>query len=139
MVSVRVVGRVVVRVNGKVVHCGENMVVSLGHELIAGRLESNGVPKPSHMACGVGRQVTTPDMTSLSAEKKRVALFDVTLVGATISFTGSFTGVSGSISEFGLFGGSAGDSPMYARFTCTPFSVELNDEFDVVWSLSFGE
>lgn len=125
---------------GKVIHEGNNLVTSLGQDMIADLISGFGNP-PQGMA--IGSDGTTPDKAQtalLGTEHERV-LIDIDVTNNVLVMTGIFgTGLGGNVTiqEIGIFDDEVSGGIMFARFTCNSFSMGPTSTATVTWQLTIG-
>lgn len=138
MSGLRVIGRVCIRKDGKVVAEGDNLVVHSGLELVAELIGGVGTPA-SHMAIGNSGSASLSTMTALQGtEHERVALSSTTVQGSSITYSATFgAGISVTVTvrEVGIFNASlSGD--MLCRFICSGFDLSAGEQAQVDWTLT---
>lgn len=135
---VKISGHVVVKLNGKVIREGKNLVVDVGLALLAKLLAGTGTA-PAFMAVGDNSATPTGGNTTLGHENHRVAA-TATVLGPSCTFDSTFTGQNvgtESVCEFGILN-AATTGELLARFLCPTFDWNPDDLLTVTWTLTFG-
>ena len=127
--------------NGQLVSELNNLIVTVGLNVLANRLAGSAKNPVSHMAIGTG--LTAPNLadTSLETQKgARMAATSVVVTGAAVTITAVFPGTSyaGVITEAGLFNAlSLGE--MISRVSVAPAqTIGTSDVLTVKWTITFS-
>ena len=82
-----------------------NLVVAVGKNYIASRMEANSATIMSHMAVGGGNIAPTTSDTTLSGEIDRIVLDSTTRTNNTLTYVCTFPAgnATGTIAEAGIF------------------------------------
>lgn len=119
-----------------------NLVVTVGKNIIASRLVGTASNVVSHMAVGSG--TTTPDVaqTALTTEMTRVSISSGTASGAVATYVATFgPGVgTGSINECGLFNSATAGTAnsMLARSTSVVVTKGASDTLAITWTITIN-
>ncbi len=111
--TLKITGRLIVKINDEVVHDIPNLVTTAGKGLVAARLASAGSTVVTHMALGTGTTAAAVGDTTMETEVTRQAL-DVsggTVSANTITYTRTFAAddpdvtapATTAVTEAGLF------------------------------------
>ncbi len=134
------IDRLVVRKNGIVVWCVEDLVVATGLEWIAQRMTGSGNPM-NYMAIGIGLTDAAAGDTALETETARVALNipGGASSGASAIFDAEFPpGVgTGSITEVGVFDAETGGAMLCRKRGAAIDKLE-GDSLVFTWSVEMS-
>lgn len=118
----------------------QNMVMTVGRNMIASRLVGTATNVISHMAVGSGG-ATAPAIgqTTLVTESARVAITAGTATNYVVTYTATFgPGVgTGSISECGLFN-AASAGIMLARSNSVVVTKGATDTLALTWTVTIN-
>jgi len=132
-------GKVEVRLNGRLVAEGSNLIVTDGLELLAAIIASGGT-RPSHMAIGGdGSRPVLSHADLQGTEFERVAI-STSQNSREIVYSAAFgsgLGSTSTVQEYGIFN-DATSGTMLARFTSPPVDVSPDDTLDVTWTNLVG-
>lgn len=121
------------------VRTGENLITTLGFNLIALRLGADTPAAISHVAYGDDTTAASVAQTALlGTEHERVALTPSALDNEAHFEATLGSGLLGivAVAEFGLFN-SAGAGTMFNRFVTTAFNMDTGDTLDFSYQLAF--
>jgi hypothetical protein len=130
----QVVGEIT-RENGTIeVFDVSNMVVDTGKTLMAARL-GNGSSYVTHMAVGTGNTAAAVGQTALVTETSTRVAVTPTPGTKQIQFAASFTGVTATVAEIGLFSASTAGT-MIARTVVGPYTLAAGDTISFTWTIT---
>jgi hypothetical protein len=127
---------------GQIVHRerGHNRVVLAGEELVAKRVDpTESAAAPNYVALGSDNTPVASTDTGLGSEESgsRTLYTDVVTTASRVAFTFDITATAPwTVNEVGLFNDVAAGT-MLARFLTQGFSMALNDELAIAWTLVF--
>jgi hypothetical protein len=118
-----------------------NLVVTVGKNWIASRMQGTAKAVKSHMAVGTDGTAPAAGNTTLTAELARVALTQAggSVAGAVVTYQASFpAGVgTGALQEAGLFNSAAlNGGDMAARVTFGLVTKGANDVTTITWTIT---
>lgn len=120
-----------------------NLVVSVGKNLIASRFSSNTDGVPTHMALGTSAVSPIAGDISLGSELSGSRVGLVTsggvVVGNTITYTASFgAGVgTGAVTEAGIFNASSSGT-MICRTSFGVVNKDVSDTLGISWNITIS-
>ena len=132
-------GRVVIELNGEVVHEVSNLVTTVGLNYIADRMEGTGETVMSHMAVGTNNTAAALGDTTLNTEIARVALSSTTVTADEVAYAATFpagTG-TGALVEAGILNNSSGGS-LLARTVFSTINKGASDSVTITWTITIA-
>ena len=132
-------GFVIVKVGGKEVARGHNMVVQTGLNLLAALIYGESVELPSILHFGTDSSSTIISMTTLQGSDLFQKQATVSRSGATLKWVwnGTYTGNTVKVGEIGIFNQA---QTMLARFVPIPaFNVKNGASIEISWQITMGE
>lgn len=136
---VKAKGFVIVKVGGKEVARGNNMVVQTGLNLLAALIYGESVELPATFHFGTNSASTIISMTALQGIDLFQKLATVTRDGATLkwAWNGTYTGNNVKVGELGIFNQA---QVMLARFVPIPaFNLKNGANVEISWQITMGE
>lgn len=134
-------GKVRLKLNGKLICEGTNIVVTAGKNLITGIVSSSTYTRPGWIAVGDSDTLPADAQTALvGTEHFRQAIATTTVNGNQLTYTKTLTNSTGgsvTVKELGIFNAASGGD-MLARFLSTEFLMANGDTLAVEWTLTFG-
>lgn len=123
----------------KVDRLEKNLVVTVGKNWIASRMQGTADNVMSYMAVGTDSTSPAAGNTTLGAEVARVALTSATASTNTVTYVATFgAGVgTGALVEAGLFNSNSGGT-MLSRTTYSVINKGSGDEMTVTWVITVG-
>jgi hypothetical protein len=115
-----------------------NLVVAVGKNYIASRMESNAAVVMSHMAVGGGNVSPTTSDTTLSGEIDRVILDSTTRTNNTLVYVCTFpAGVAtGTLAEAGIFNDATANlGTMLCRTNFNEVNKGAGDVVVITWNV----
>jgi hypothetical protein len=145
--TVTLKGKLTISLNGKIVRTVNNLVVTVGKEWIASRMQGVVDGVMTHMAIGEGVTAAVVADTALETEATRVALTvsGGAVVGRVITFLASIAAddpditapAVTSVTEAGIFNDpTTGD--MLARTVFPVVSKGETDSMDISWAITIN-
>ena len=135
--QMKLVGKLSIAINNKVVQEIDNLVVTTGKNFVASRIKDATASAMSHMAIGTGSTSPAAGDTTLGTETARVALTSTTVTNADVAYVSSFgagTG-TGAITEAGLFNASSAGT-MFCRTTFSVVNKGADDSMTITWTVT---
>tara|TARA_B100001564_G_scaffold204190_1_gene171793 strand:- start:117 stop:542 length:426 start_codon:yes stop_codon:yes gene_type:complete len=135
--QMKLVGKLSIAINNKVVQEINNLVVTTGKNFVASRIKDATSNAMSHMAIGTGSTSPAAGDTTLGTETARVALTSTTVTNADVAYVSSFgagTG-TGAITEAGLFNASSAGT-MLCRTTFSVVNKGADDSMTITWTVT---
>tara|TARA_Y100000748_G_C15478416_1_gene481782 strand:- start:800 stop:1225 length:426 start_codon:yes stop_codon:yes gene_type:complete len=135
--QMKLVGKLSIAINNKVVQEIDNLVVTAGKNFVASRIKDATASAMSHMAIGTGSTSPAAGDTTLGTETARVALTSTTVTNADVAYVSSFgagTG-TGAITEAGLFNASSAGT-MFCRTTFSVVNKGADDSMTITWTVT---
>lgn len=123
----------------KVDRLEKNLVVTVGKEWIASRMQGTASNVMGYMAVGTDSTAPAAGNTTLGAEVARVAVTSATASTNTVTYVATFgagTG-TGALTEAGLFNSNSGGT-MLSRTTYSVINKGSGDEMTVTWVITVG-
>ena len=123
----------------KVDRLEKNLVVTVGKEWIASRMQGTASNVMGYMAVGTDSTAPAVGNTTLGAEVARVALTSATASTNTVTYVATFgagTG-TGALTEAGLFNSNSGGT-MLSRTTYSVINKGSGDEMTITWVITVG-
>lgn len=123
----------------KVDRLEKNLVVTVGKEWIASRMQGTASNVMGYMAVGTDSTAPAAGNTTLGAEVARVAVTSATASTNTVTYVATFgagTG-TGALTEAGLFNSNSGGT-MLSRTTYSVINKGSGDEMTVTWVVTVG-
>lgn len=136
---VKAKGFVIIKVSGKEVARGNNMVVQTGLNLLAALIYGENVKLPATLHFGTDSASTIISMTSLQGTDLFQKQATVSRDGATLKWVwnGTYTGDTVKVGEVGIFNQA---QVMLARFVPIPaFNVKNGASIEISWQITMGE
>lgn len=136
---VKAKGFVIVKVGGKEVARGNNMVVQTGLNLLAALIYGENVELPSVFHFGTNSASTIISMTTLQGVDLFQKQATVSRNGATLNWVwnGTYTGNNVKVGELGIFNQA---QTMLARFVPIPaFNLKNGANVEISWQITMGE
>ncbi len=136
----KVSGYVELRLNGKLICSGKNIVVTDGQEIISKILSAVGATRPTHFAVGDGTTAVSLSNIALASELtgSRTIFTTDTASGSQVVYGATITAAAGwTVSEVGIFNASSGGI-MFARFLTPSFEMDTGDDLKITWTLTIG-
>lgn len=123
----------------KVDRLEKNLVVTVGKNWIASRMQGTASNVMGYMAVGTDATAPAVGNTTLGAEVARVALTSATASTNTVTYVATFgAGVgTGALTEAGLFN-AASVGTMLSRTTYSVINKGSGDEMTVTWVVTVG-
>lgn len=121
----------------------KNLVVAVGKNVIAARLQGTSMGVMTHMAVGTNAAAPVSGNTALGAEiaASRVALTvsGGTLSTNTVSYAATFgAGVgTGAVTEAGILSASTGGN-MLCRTSFAPVNKDVSDTMSISWAVTIA-
>ena len=133
----KMIGRLSIAVNDKVVQEIPNLVVTDGKEFVASRMKDATTTAMSHMAVGTGSTAAAAGDSALGSEADRNALTSTTVSGADITYVATFAAGegTGALTEAGLFNASS-SGDMLCRTVFPVVNKGQNDQMSVTWTVT---
>ncbi len=135
--QMKLVGKLSIAINNKVVQEIDNLVVTAGKNFVASRIKDATASAMSHMAIGTGSTSPAAGDTTLGTETARVALTSTAVTNADVAYVSSFgagTG-TGAITEAGLFNASSAGT-MFCRTTFSVVNKGADDSMTITWTVT---
>jgi hypothetical protein len=135
--QMKLVGKLSIAINNKVVQEINNLVVTTGKNYVASRIKDATSNAMSHMAIGTGSTSPAAGDTTLGTETARVALTSTTVTNADVAYVSSFgagTG-TGAITEAGLFNASSAGT-LFCRTTFSVVNKGADDSMTITWTVT---
>ena len=135
--QMKLVGKLSIAINNKVVQEINNLVVTTGKNFVASRIKDATSNAMSHMAIGTGSTSPAAGDTTLGTETARVALTSTTVTNADVAYVSSFgagTG-TGAITEAGLFNSSSAGT-LFCRTTFSVVNKGADDSMTITWTVT---
>lgn len=135
--QMKLVGKLSIAINNKVVQEINNLVVTTGKNFVASRIKDATASAMSHMAIGTGSTSPAAGDTTLGTETARVALTSTTVTNADVAYVSSFgagTG-TGAITEAGLFNASSAGT-LFCRTTFSVVNKGADDSMTITWTVT---
>ena len=135
--QMKLVGKLSIAINNKVVQEINNLVVTTGKNFVASRIKDATSNAMSHMAIGTGSTSPAAGDTTLGTETARVALTSTTVTNADVAYVASFgagTG-TGAITEAGLFNSSSAGT-LFCRTTFSVVNKGADDSMTITWTVT---
>ncbi|OUW94919.1 MAG: hypothetical protein CBD88_05055 [Flavobacteriales bacterium TMED228] len=135
--QMKLVGKLSIAINNKVVQEINNLVVTTGKNFVASRIKDATSNAMSHMAIGTGSTSPAAGDTTLGTETARVALTSTTVTNADVAYVSSFgagTG-TGAITEAGLFNASSAGT-LFCRTTFSVVNKGADDSMTITWTVT---
>jgi len=135
--QMKLVGKLSIAINNKVVQEIDNLVVTAGKNFVASRIKDATASAMSHMAIGTGSTSPAAGDTTLGTETARVALTSTAVTNADVAYVSSFgagTG-TGAITEAGLFNASSAGT-MLCRTTFSVVNKGADDSMTITWTVT---
>ena len=136
---VKAKGFVIIKVCGKEVARGNNMVVQTGLNLLAALIYGENVELPSVLHFGTNSASTIISMTALQGIDLFQKQATVSHAGATLKWVwnGVYTGNTVKVGEIGIFNQA---QVMLARFVPIPaFNLKNGASVEISWQITMGE
>jgi len=135
-------GYVRVRLNGKLVAEGSNVVTTAGKALLAQLLAQESALFPSHLAIGSASDAPDESQTTLlGTEHQRVALGSVSTSNNELVITAQIpaSGRAGTVAvqEYGIFNDAVA-GVLLARFVSVRQDLVTTGVMDIEWRLTLG-
>ena len=123
----------------KVDRLEKNLVVTVGKNWIASRMQGTASNVMGYMAVGTDSTAPAVGNTTLGAEVARVAVTSATASTNTVTYVATFgAGVgTGALTEAGLFN-AASVGTMLSRTTYSVINKGSGDEMTVTWVITVG-
>lgn len=137
--QITLTGKLKIELNGGAIHEVKNLVVTVGKEWIAQRMQGTSVTVMTHMAIGTDTTGAAAGNTALGTEIARNALATSggTVVGNKISFATTYaagTG-TGAITEAGIFNANSAGT-MLARTVFAVVNKGASDSMTITWDIT---
>ncbi len=137
--QITLTGRLKIELNGGVIHEVKNLVVTVGKQWIAQRMQGTSVTVMTHMAIGTGTAGAVIADTALGTEIARNALATSggTVAANKISFATTYaagTG-TGAITEAGIFNANSAGT-MLARTVFAVVNKGASDSMTITWDIT---
>jgi len=116
----------------------KNLVVAVGKNYIASRMESNAAVVMSHMAVGSGNISPTTSDTTLSGEIDRIVLDSTTRTNNTLTYVCTFPAgnATGTLAEAGIFNDpTANLGTMLCRTNFNEVNKGAGDVVVITWNV----
>lgn len=136
---VKAKGFVIVKVSGKEVARGNNMVVQTGLNLLAALIYGENLELPATLHFGTDSASTIISMTALQGTDLFQKQATVSRDGATLKWVwnGTYTGETVKVGEIGIFNQA---QVMLARFVPIPaFNLKNGATVEISWQITMGE
>ena len=116
-----------------------NLVVQVGRNFIASRMEGTSDAVMSHMATGTDSTTPASGDTTLGSENGRVALDSTAVAANVVTYTATFNpGTStGALVEAGIFNGSSGGT-LLCRTTFDVVNKAAADTMVITWAITIS-
>lgn len=137
--TVKLRGKLVIRMNGEIVREVDNLVVTTGKGFVASRMAGAADSVMSHMAVGTDNTAAALGQTALVTEIGRVALTSGVATGDEVEYVATFpSGVgTGSLTEAGIFNATPAGT-MLCRTVFSAIAKSLYDAMTVTWTVTVG-
>lgn len=139
--QVKLTGKLVISLNGEVVQIVHNLVVTVGKDWIASRMQGVVDAVMTHMAIGTGTTAAVIGDTTLETEITRdtLAVSGGVVVNNVITFTTTFAAGdgTGAITEAAPFNSGAGGD-MLARTVFPVVNKLAADSMTIAWSVTIS-
>jgi hypothetical protein len=130
-------GRLQIRLNDELVHDIDNLVVTVGKNFVASRMNGTSPAVMSHMAVGTGSTAAAVGNTALATEAARVALDSATVTTNSITYVATFpagTG-TGALVEAGILNASSAGT-LLARTVFSAVNKGSLDVLTITWTVT---
>ena len=130
-------GRLQIRLNDELVHDIDNLVVTVGKNFVASRMNGTSPAVMSHMAVGTGNTAAAVGNTALVTEAARVALDSATVTSNSITYVATFpagTG-TGALVEAGILNASSAGT-LLARTVFSAVNKGSLDVLTITWTVT---
>lgn len=130
-------GRLQIRLNDELVHDIDNLVVTVGKNFVASRMNGTSPAVMSHMAVGTGNTAAAVGNTALVTESARVALDSATVTTNSITYVATFpagTG-TGALVEAGILNASSAGT-LLARTVFSAVNKGSLDVLTITWTVT---
>tara|TARA_R110000824_G_scaffold66023_7_gene171627 strand:+ start:1148 stop:1570 length:423 start_codon:yes stop_codon:yes gene_type:complete len=132
----KMIGKLSIAINDKVVQEVDNLVVTSGKVWVAQRMNNvNSVM--THMAIGSGTNVAAVGNTALQTEIVRVALGSTTVTANAIAYVATYaagTG-TGAITEAGVLDAASGGD-LLCRTVFSVINKSVDDSMTITWTVT---
>ena len=130
-------GRLEIRLNDELVQEVDNLVVTVGKNFVASRMNGTSPAVMSHMAIGTTNTAAAAGDTALAAETARVALTSATVTTNSIAYVATFppgTG-TGALVEAGILN-AASAGTLLARTVFSVVNKGALDSLTITWTVT---
>ena len=140
--GIALTGKLTISLNDEIVRETDNLIVTVGKEWVADRMEGVTQGVMTHMGVGTGTTDPVIANTALETQKdSRVLLQDAggTVVGAIITFACTFPSGNhtDALTEAGIFN-AASAGAMLARTEFPVVNKEANDSMTISWAVTIS-
>ena len=134
--NLKLTGALTIAINDKIVQKTENLVVTVGKEWVADRM-NNANTVMTHMAIGTGTADALAGDTTLGTELDRNALSSTTVTANAVAYVATWaaTDGTGAITEAGIFDAATGGD-MLARTKFNVVNKGADDSMTITWTVT---
>lgn len=116
----------------------DNLVVTAGLNFIAARMGAGTADVMSHMGIGTGTTAAAAGDTDVgTALGSRVSLDSATVSTNTIQYVGTFTSLTGAVTEAGVFN-AATSGTMLCRTVFSAVNIASADTLTITWTVTIS-
>ena len=134
--NLKMIGKLSIAINDKVVQEVDNLVVTAGKVWVAQRM-NNVNTVMTHMAIGTGTATAVVADTSLQTELVRVTLSSTTVTANAIAYVATYAATvgTGAITEAGILDASSGGD-MLCRTQFSVINKGADDSMTITWTVT---
>ena len=135
--QLKMTGKLVIEINGKVVKEIDNLVVTVGKNHVASRMAGVAQGVMSHMAVGTGNTAAAVGDTALGAESARVALTSYSATNAVVTAVATFPAGTGTaaLTEAGILNASSSGT-LLCRTVFSVINKGALDSMTITWTIT---
>tara|TARA_R110000765_G_scaffold426352_2_gene541677 strand:+ start:426 stop:866 length:441 start_codon:yes stop_codon:yes gene_type:complete len=138
--GLKLTGKLLIALNGKVIQEIDNLVTTAGKGYVANRMRSDvsgGVALMSHMAVGTGTTDPVVGNTALETESARVALTSSNVSAAVVTYIATFPAGTGTaaLTEAGVLNASSGGT-LLCRTEFSVVNKGSSDAMTITWTVT---